>query len=732
MGAARMGAGVSQERARGLRGPGHRRLHRARPELQVLNPPPSGGRALRDGAGVGSDRRQHLPRRAVPGTALPHAPGPRLRRLPHPSGGPLPLQFCDARRRRSVRHTRLPGSACRAVRPQEGCPQEEADASQGLNQASSLHRMLEARSVAVVGASSREGSFGSEMLGVLQEGSFAGDIYPINPRYSDIAGLPCYGSLAALPAPADLVLLGVPDSALEGQLQAAASCGAASAVIFSTCYEEASPGRRSLGARLAAIAAGAGMALCGNNCMGFVNLEHSLRAGGYRLPSDLKAGGVTFISHSGALAGDDGAYEALFDAFGVLRVDSLDEMADTLELLVAGRRAGRGGIATVHDSGGERALVADVAYERGVTFAPLQLKTVARLEKVLEPGLAAVNPLDAWGSGNGYEAIFSESLKALLDDDNIAAVALSVDLTPENSPETGYVPVLKAAWEHSPKPLALLSNLSSAIGPRDAASLRAAGIPVLEGTDTGVAALAHLLALRDYRELPALRPHPPPEPEVRRAWKERLDAGPPPLISRRPATSPDPMPHRAARRVGSGAEIGYPVALKTAAPGISHKAQVAGVRLGLAGEVELAAAYKELAGRLGPEVTIAEMAAPGIELALGVVRDPQFGPLVVVAAGGVLVEVIGDRALALPPVDEVRALRLLERLTLRRVLNRKGADIGALARAVAALSTLALDLPPEVVALDINPIIVYEDGCVAVDVLVEHLGRGPQMWSEAD
>ncbi|HZJ52216.1 MAG TPA: acetate--CoA ligase family protein [Actinomycetota bacterium] len=691
--------------------------------------------------------------------------------------------------------------------------------------------MLEARSVAVVGASSREGSFGSEMLGVLQEGSFAGDIYPINPRYSDIAGLPCYGSLAALPAPADLVLLGVPDSALEGQLQAAASCGAASAVIFSTCYEEASPGRRSLGARLAAIAAGAGMALCGNNCMGFVNLEHSLRAGGYRLPSDLKAGGVTFISHSGsafsallynrrglrfnlvvssgqelvtnaadylayalerpttkavallletvrspeafvtcldeakrrdvplvvckvgrhersnalvtahsgALAGDDGAYEALFDAFGVLRVDSLDEMADTLELLVAGRRAGRGGIATVHDSGGERALVADVAYERGVTFAPLQLKTVARLEKVLEPGLAAVNPLDAWGSGNGYEAIFSESLKALLDDDNIAAVALSVDLTPENSPETGYVPVLKAAWEHSPKPLALLSNLSSAIGPRDAASLRAAGIPVLEGTDTGVAALAHLLALRDYRELPALRPHPPPEPEVRRAWKERLDAGPLDEASGLDLLRAYGISAVAARRVGSGAEavetgaeIGYPVALKTAAPGISHKAQVAGVRLGLAGEVELAAAYKELAGRLGPEVTIAEMAAPGIELALGVVRDPQFGPLVVVAAGGVLVEVIGDRALALPPVDEVRALRLLERLTLRRVLNRKGADIGALARAVAALSTLALDLPPEVVALDINPIIVYEDGCVAVDVLVEHLGRGPQMWSEAD
>jgi len=187
----------------------------------------------------------------------------------------------------------------------------------------------------------------------------------------------------------------------------------------------------------------------------------------------------------------------------------------------------------------------------------------------------------------------------------------------------------------------------------------------------------------------------------------------------------------AARRAGScaeavraAAEVGYPVALKTAAPAISHKAQVAGVRLGLRSGGEVEAAYEELAGRLGPEVTIAEMAAPGVELALGVVRDAQFGPLLLVAAGGVLVEVIGDRALGLPPVDEVRALRLLEQLKLRRVLTRAGSDIGALARTMAALSTLALDLPTEVAALDINPVIAFPDGCVAVDVLVERVGRG--------
>jgi acyl-CoA synthetase (NDP forming) len=386
-------------------------------------------------------------------------------------------------------------------------------------------------------------------------------------------------------------MLGVPDRALEEQLSAAAACGASSAVIFSSCYEEPVSDRPSLSDRLRAIARDAGMALCGNNCMGFVNLEQRLRACGYGLPTELEAGRITFLSHSGsafsamlynrrslrfnlvvssgqelvtdaadylsyaltrtstaviallletvrspsafiscledaarldipvvvlkvgrygrsralvtahsgALAGDDGAYEAVFSAHGCLRVDSLDEMADTLELLQAGRRAGPGSIASVHDSGGERALLADVVHERGVNFAALQEKTVRRLDSVLEPGLAPTNPLDAWGSGKGYETIFSECLKALLDDDNVAIGALCVDLTTESRPEAGYVQVLKEAWAHSRKPLALLANLSSAIEPRDASSLRAHGIPVLEGTDTGVAALCPRLSHRRRR-----------------------------------------------------------------------------------------------------------------------------------------------------------------------------------------------------------------------------------------
>jgi hypothetical protein len=158
------------------------------------------------------------------------------------------------------------------------------------------------------------------------------------------------------------------------------------------------------------------------------------------------------------------------------------------------------------------------------------------------------------------------------------------------------------------------------------------------------------------------------------------------------------------------------VALKTAAEDVAHKAGAGGVRLGLTSDEEVEAAYDELAGRLGPAVTMAEMAPPGVEVALGVYRDADFGPLVMVAAGGVLVEVLNDRALGLPPLDEARAVRLVERLQLSRVLP---AGPQSVAKALVALSVLALDLPFEVVAVDVNPVIVYSRGCVAVDVLVE-------------
>jgi acyl-CoA synthetase (NDP forming) len=218
-------------------------------------------------------------------------------------------------------------------------------------------------------------------------------------------------------------------------------------------------------------------------------------------------------AHSGALAVEDGAYQAVFDAYGVAQVTTLDELADTCELL-AGRRAAPGGLAAIHDSGGERAHLLDLAERLRVPLAQISEKTRDRLAAVLEPGLPPTNPLDAWGTGNDANGIFAASIQALLDDPATAALALNLDLTTEPTPDTAYTSLAVDAAASTAKPVAVIATLTSAADPADAATLRAAGVPVLEGTATALAAFGHLLAYRDFSARQA-------EPRQRRVGLER-------------------------------------------------------------------------------------------------------------------------------------------------------------------------------------------------------------------
>jgi acetate---CoA ligase (ADP-forming) len=685
-----------------------------------------------------------------------------------------------------------------------------------------LERMLEARSVAVVGASVREGSVGNQSVVELVEGGFEGGIYPVNPKYDEVLGHRAFGSVAAIGEPVDLVILAVSNALLEDQLRLAADAGAGSAVIFASGYEEPREGVPSLTERLATIAREAGMAVCGGNCMGFANLGRRVRALGFYEPKNAPVGGVTFLSHSGsafsamihndrnlglnlavsagqefvttvadylryalglestkavglfietvrdpsgfrealalaterdvpvvaikvgreertrelvqahsgALAGEDGAYEALFDAYGVARVESLDEMADTLALFAAGRRAGSGALASVHDSGGERALLVDAAAAVGVPLAEISAETSERMAALLEPGLPPVNPLDFWGTGRDSHEIITGCVRAMLEDPSVAALAFSVDLTTEDYAEMGYLAMARETFPQTDKPFAMLSNFSSGIDRNDAKLLEGDGIPVLEGTLTGLAAFKHLFAYRDASARQPVTGMSPVSQAIRDRWIGRLSSGEPfgeleglallsdygvPVVESVLADTPEDAMAAAER-------IGFPVAVKTAAPGVQHKSDAGGVLLGVDDSASLEDAYADLERRLGPRVTVAPMAPPGVEIALGVVRDPQFGPLVLVGAGGVLVEIMKDRRLAMPPLEELRARTLVDRLEIRPLLDgvrgQQGADVGVLTRAVVAVSWLAHDLGEHIEALDANPLICGPDGCVAVDALV--------------
>ncbi|MHB1852412.1 MAG: acetate--CoA ligase family protein, partial [Acidimicrobiales bacterium] len=227
-----------------------------------------------------------------------------------------------------------------------------------------------------------------------------------------------------------------------------------------------------------------------------------------------------------------------------------------------------------------------------------------------------------------------------------------------------------------------------------------------------------------------LDPPAPVAADVRRAWQERLSSGDQlgeaealslladwglPVARTLPAASE-------AEALAAAGELGWPVAVKTAAPGLGHKTEQGGVALGVTGDEALRQAYRKISGRLGPLVDVQRMVERGIEIALGVVEDADFGPLVVVAAGGTLVELLGDRQLALAPLDDWRARRLLQRLRcyplLRGFRGSEPVDEDALVAAVVRLSALACDLAGSLGALDVNPLVVGPRGCVAVDALV--------------
>ncbi|HTR70702.1 MAG TPA: acetate--CoA ligase family protein [Mycobacteriales bacterium] len=689
---------------------------------------------------------------------------------------------------------------------------------------SALRRMLEPRTVAVVGASARPGSFGERMVAEILASAAELDVHLVNPGYDTILGRPCVPSLDEIAGPVDLVMLGVGDASLEAELTRAAKRGDGGALVFGNAYEEPAEGADPLRLRLAAIARDAGMAMCGAGCMGFVNVARGVRAIGYLEPDPLPAGGVALVTHSGsmfsallrarrgfgyclavssgqelvtpaaayldyalglsettvvalvleairdplrlraalrtaadrdlpvvllpvgvseagrsmvaahsgAIAGGSGAWEALSDAYGVHLVSDASELLDTVEVFAAGRRArprsgyDAAGIAAVLDSGAERALLVDVAAELGVPFAAVGARTTAALEARLDPGLVAANPLDVWGNGADTEALFADSLVALGRDPAVRALALAVDLVEEYDGDDSYRDAVLSASAVLDLPVVVVSNVPSALDRPAAARLRAAGVPVLEGTRSGLLALRHLLAHADRDVVTA---DPGAVDDARRErWIRRLRNGPLDgaeafaLLADYGITV---VPVMAAADepavIASARKLGYPVVLKTDTA-IDHKTDVGGVVTGLADEHALVAAYRDLAGRLGPQVIVCAQAASGVEVLVGAVRDPALGMLVVVGVGGVLVEHLGERAVTLPPVSAAGALRLVGQTALEGLLARprRGApaDLAALGSLVTAFSVLVAELGEELEAIDLNPVICTPDGAIAVDVHV--------------
>ena len=438
------------------------------------------------------------------------------------------------------------------------------------------------------------------------------------------------------------------------------------------------------------------------------------------------------VSHSGAMAGDDASYEALFDRYGVQRVHDMDELATALILFAELSPVGPGGLVTLHDSGGERQLLVDLAEDAGVPLTDLTAQSVQALREVLDPELPAVNPLDAWSRGGDNAAhIMAESLSIMMQDPGTAIGAIVHDRSPGGAVYSKYLEYMRRAHAASAKSVALVAARQGSGSDPRVVEWTHAGFPVLDGVPAFLRGVRALFAYRDHLAAPAIRP-PTARYEVISRWRARLaNGGTLDEASSLEMLEDFGIPASPCRIVDcedelleAARELEFPLVLKTAA-GITHKTEHRGVILGIEDDAELLSAYRGMAKRLGERVLVAPMVRHGLEMIIGSRHDPQFGPIVLLGFGGIHAEVLNDVRFALPPFDSTDARRNTDRLKMRPLFDgARGAppyDVAAFCTVAAQFSALVHALRNEVQEIDINPLIVKSDGCVAVDALV--IGR---------
>jgi acyl-CoA synthetase (NDP forming) len=437
------------------------------------------------------------------------------------------------------------------------------------------------------------------------------------------------------------------------------------------------------------------------------------------------------VSHSGALAGSDQCYNAVFDRYGVQRVDDMDQLATTLIMFAQTDQITQGDVVSLHDSGGERQLMIDLADSLKVPLTKLQPSTITQLENLLDAGLPAVNPLDGWGAGGpNASAMMADCFTALLADTGAALGAVIHDRGPNSEVYSSYLNYLHQAHAASGKPVFLVANRQGSGTDELAITSTHNGFAVIDGVSQFLIGARCLLNYRDFQ----LR-EPMSSVGIDQTkcdyWRQRLQAETKVTETLASQCLADlGIPMLQSILVGSekelalaAASVGFPLVLKTAQPEIDHKSDVGGVVLNIANQADLLKAYREIADRLGPKGMVAPMLqSSGIEMILGISRDSQFGPTVVAGFGGIFAEVLSDVAVLIPPFNATTVKRVLENLSMADLLKgARGAskvDVDSYCEVAARLSEIAVAFSDTLVEVDINPIMLTADGCVGLDALM--------------
>lgn len=452
------------------------------------------------------------------------------------------------------------------------------------------------------------------------------------------------------------------------------------------------------------------------------------------------AGQRAAASHTGAITGADDVHDAAFRQYGVLRVHDCNELYEVAKLLRR-RKWPRGNrAAALTGSGGHSVLMADLGAGIGIEWVAYEAKTVAGLRELMPSFAAISNPTDLTSALTGSKQLFEDALGVVARDDGVDVV-IPVLVAP-TVPAIENVVTLAATLD---KPMAVLWTGYCPSDPAvTAATLVARGLPVYRDAMTCLKAVRAAMTYGEFlRRHQAAAAQPPVRPagiDTARA-KTLLAAGTGAMTERASkevlaayglSVTREQLATNAAEACAIARDIGGPVALKIESPDIPHKTEAGAIRLGVEGDAAISRAHDEVtiaARRFNPAarlngVLVQEMAPVGLEIMLGLAADPTFGAVVVVALGGIHVEVLRDVAYRIPPLTAADAHGMLRELRayalLEGVRGAAARDIDALCDTIVRLSWLAHDLGETLAGIDINPLTVLERGAGvrAVDALI--------------
>jgi acetyltransferase len=697
-----------------------------------------------------------------------------------------------------------------------------------------LERLLEPRSIALVGASVRPGSVGATVWRNLRASRFAGPIFAVNPKHATLDGVTCHARPDDLPQAPDLAVICTPPATVPALIDAFGRLGTRAAIVMSAGLDTDAKQAMLDAARPHLLR------ILGPNCIGLLTPRLGLNA--TFAHTDARAGDMAFVSqsgalvtavldwaqsrrigfstlvslgeradvdfgdlldhlasdaetrsillyiesieaprkfmsaaraaarnkpvivvkagragsgvnaaasHTGALAGSDIVFDAAIRRAGMLRVDTLQDLfmaAETLARFAANRDEA---LTVMTNGGGAGVMAADAAALAGVSLAELGPATRAALDARLPPTWSHGNPIDL--IGDAPVGRYTETLQTLLADRDAGAILFlhaPTAIVRSDEIARACAPLVRDAPGRV---------MACWLGDRAVAEARAvfveAGAADYATPEEAVRAFAMLATYRRNQalllEAPTASENGPPQLASARATIERALAGGRDMLDELEAKAllraygipvaetleVEPSADDAAR---AAAQLGYPVVLKILSPDISHKSDVGGVALDLRDEASVRIASEQMLARVRaaqPQARLAGFTVQQMvrrplaqELIVGASVDALFGPVLLFGAGGTAVEVIADRAIALPPLNRVLARELVSRTQIARLLagfrDHPPARLDAICDVLIALSQMLADLP-ELAELDINPLLADHEGAIALDARVRLDRRRP-------